>query len=245
MRVLVTPDYRTLSRRAAEIVAEAVHGEPHLTLGLPTGNTPLGVYEELVRKHRDGHLDLSRVKTFNLDEYIGLAPGHPSSYHTYMRLHFFDHVNVPVENIRIPGGAPGMDTDLESASYEQAIHQAGGIDLLIIGIGSNGHIAFNEPGSSFTSRTRAVDLAGETRANAERYFASKEEIPRRAITVGIGTILEARRILLLASGSGKSGAVARALQGPVSEEMPASALQSHTNVTAILDQAAAKQLQRS
>ncbi len=239
MRVLVTPDYRTLSRQAAEIIADAVRFEPRLTLGLPTGSTPLGMYEELVRKHSDENLDFSRVKTFNLDEYIGLAPGHPSSYHTYMHLHFFDHVRIPIKHIHIPDGAPGIDTDRESIRYEQAIQQAGGIDLLVVGIGSNGHIAFNEPGSSFASRTRIVDLARETRANAGRYFASEDEVPRRAITVGIGTILESRRILLLASGSGKSDAVARALQGPVSEDMPASALQGHSDVTAILDAAAA------
>src|SRR6266487_2930067 len=169
MRVLVTPDYRTLSRQAAEIIADAVRFEPRLTLGLPTGSTPLGMYEELVRKHSGENLDFSRVKTFNLDEYI----------------------------------------------------------------------AFNEPGSSFASRTRMVDLARETRANAGRYFVSEDEVPRRAITVGIGTILESRRILLLASGSGKSDAVARALQGPVSEDMPASALHGHSDVTAILDAAAA------
>ena len=238
MRVLVTPDYRTLSRQAAEIIADAVRFEPRLTLGLPTGSTPLGMYEELVRKHSDENLDFSRVKTFNLDEYIGLAPGHPSSYHTYMHLHFFDHVRIPIKHIHIPDGAPGIDTDRESIRYEQAIQQAGGIDLLVVGIGSNGHIAFNEPGSSFASRTRIVDLTRETRANAGRYFASEDEVPRRAITVGIGTILESRRILLLASGSGKSGAVARALQGPVSEDMPASALRGHFDVTAILDEAA-------
>ena len=239
MRVLVTPDYRTLSCQAAEIIGDAVRFEPRLTLGLPTGSTPLGMYEELVRKHSGENLDFSRVKTFNLDEYIGLAPNHPRSYHTYMHLHFFDHVHIPMKHIHIPDGAPGIDTDLESIRYEQAIQQAGGIDLLVVGIGSNGHIAFNEPGSSFASRTRMVDLARETRANAGRYFVSEDEVPRRAITVGIGTILESRRILLLASGSGKSGAVARALQGPVSEDMPASALQGHSHVTAIFDAAAA------
>ena len=241
MRVLVTRDYRTMSRHAAQIVADAVRLEPGLRLGLPTGNTPLGMYEELVRKHSDEKLDLSGVQTFNLDEYIGLAPGHPGSYHAYMHLHFFEHVHVPVERIHIPGGAPGMDTGLESTCYEQAIHRAGGIDLLIVAIGSNGHIAFNETGSSFASRTRMVDLAAETLANARRYFASEDEVPRQAITVGIGTILEARRILLLASGSGKASAVARALQGPVSEDMPASALQRHPDVTAIVDEAAAKE----
>lgn len=228
MRVLVTSDYRTLSERAAELVAEAVRAKPDLTLGLPTGSTPFGMYEELVRRHREEGLDFSRVKTFNLDEYLGLTPEHPRSYHTYMRVHFFDHVNVSPENIHFPN-----DTT------EHAIQEAGGIDFLIVGIGTNGHIAFNEPGSSFASRTRVVDLAAETRANARRHFDTGAEVPSRAITLGIATILEARRILLLASGAGKSNAVRRALQGLVTEALPASVLQSHPAVTAILERAAA------
>ena len=209
MRVLVTPDYRTLNRDAAEIIADAVRLKPDLTLGLPTGNTPLGMYEDLVRRG----VDFSRVTTFNLDEYVGLAPDDARSFMAYMHRQFFDHVNVKPERIHFP------DDD-----YEQAIRAAGGIDLLILGIGANGHIAFNEPGSSFSSRTRVVDLAPETVGPV-----------RRGITMGIATILEARRILLLASGSAKAGIVQRSLYGPVSESIPASALQLHSDVTVILD----------
>src|SRR5437667_1381908 len=176
--------------------------------------------------HRDLHLDFSRAQTFNLDEYVGLEPDHPKSYHAYMRRHFFDHVNIAVENIHMPNGTLGIDVDAETKSYEQAIEDAGGIDLLIVGIGANGHIAFNEPGSAFESRTRAVDLAPETIANARQHFRT-EAVPLRAITMGIGTILEARRILLLAAGASKAGAVERALRGPVSQSVPASALQLH------------------
>jgi glucosamine-6-phosphate deaminase len=178
------------------------------------------------------------LRTFNLDEYLDLASGHPQSFQTYMRRQFFDHVNIPAENIDIPNGTPGIDAEIESERYERNIAQAGGIDLLIVGIAANGHIAFNEPGSSFDSRTRTVDLAQETIANAQQQFG-KERAPSRAITMGIGTMLEARRVLLLASGAAKSDAVKRALRGPVSPTVPASALQLHPRVIALLDEAAA------
>ncbi|PYS29272.1 MAG: glucosamine-6-phosphate deaminase [Acidobacteria bacterium] len=233
MRVLVTSDYRALSLQAAQIVAEAVCLKPDLVLCLPTGNTPLGMYEELVRRHRQEGLDFSRVRTFNLDEYIGLGPDHPGSYRAYMRLHFFGHVTVAQENIHIPN-------ETESDDYEQAILEAGGLDLLIVGIGANGHIAFNEPGSSFASRTRAVALATETLANARRHFDNEADVPLTAVTVGIRTILDARQVLLLASSADKAAVVERAIRGPVSESLPASALQLHPNVLAILDQAAAE-----
>src|SRR5215831_7583110 len=207
MRVLVTPDYRTLSLTAAELVVKAVRTKPGLVLGLPTGNTPIGLYEQLVRSYREQQLDFSKLRTFNLDEFVGLAPNDPHSYRTYMRKHFFDHVNVSAANTHIPENL---------GTYEDAIKQTGGIDLLIVGIGTNGHIAFNEPGSPFDSRTRVVDLAPETILNAQRHFGN-EHVPRKAITMGLGTIREARRIVLLASGAHKANAVERALRGPVSE----------------------------
>jgi glucosamine-6-phosphate deaminase len=238
MRVLVTPDYRTLSEEAAELIARSMRSRPGLTLGLPTGNTPLRMYEDLVRKHRHEGLDFSRVRTFNLDEYLGLARDHPQSYHSYMQARLFDHVNIQRENTDIPDGAPGIDAEAECGRYETAIRDSGGIDLLIVGIGANGHIAFNEPGSGFDSRTRVVALEPETIASASKYFAGEGEVPRRAITIGIRTILEARRVLLLASGGVKAEAVQRALRHPVSESLPASALQLHPDVIAILDEAA-------
>ena len=209
MRVLVTPDYRTLSRDAADMVTGALRRKPDLALGLPAGNTPLGMYEELVRRR----LDFSCAATFNLDEYIGLAPGDERSFKAFMDRHFFGHINVAPERIHFPDQA-----------YEQTIQAAGGIDLLILGIGTNGHIAFNEPCSAFTSRTRIVDLAPETIGPV-----------RRGITMGVATILEARRILLLASGAAKADVVRRALYGPMSETLPASALQRHSDLTVILD----------
>jgi glucosamine-6-phosphate deaminase len=229
MRVLVTADYRTLSNTAAELLAKAVRARPGLTLGLPTGDTPLGMYEELVRTFREEQLDLSHVRTFNLDEYLGLPDG-DHSYRGYMHDHFFSHINILPENTHIPDDNPGL--------YEKAIGEAGGIDLLVVGIGANGHIAFNEPGSSFASRSRIVTLAPETIANARQHFTGAVDVPRTAVTMGIATILEARRIVLLASGASKAGVVARALYGPVSETVPASVLQKHPNVIAILDEAA-------
>lgn len=237
MRVLVTPDYQALSQTAAELVLKAVRAKPGIKLGLPTGNTPLGMYEELVRRYRIEQLDFSQIQTFNLDEYVGLTNDHPKSYHRYMRRHFFDHVNLLPANIHIPEGSPGVDLDAEAVRYENQIRKAGGIDLLIVGVGANGHIAFNEPGSPFDSRTRAVDLAAETIRNAQQHFGS-EPVPRRAITMGIATMLEARRILLLASGSSKADAVERTLHGPVSPSVPASALRLHSRVIVVLDEAA-------
>jgi glucosamine-6-phosphate deaminase len=226
MRVLLAPDYRTLSRTASELILKAVRTKPELTLGLPTGNTPLGMYEELVRSYREQHMDFSEITTFNLDEYVGLERNDPHSYRFYMQEHFFDHVNVPPGNVHIPE---------EAFSYEKKIREAGGIDLLVVGVGPNGHIAFNEPGSSFASRTREVTLAPETIANAETHFEGAP-IPRRALTMGIGTMLESRCIVFLASGASKVDIVRRALNGPVSESVPASALQMHPNVIAILDE---------
>jgi glucosamine-6-phosphate deaminase len=239
MRVLVTPDYRTLSQTAAELVIKAVRAKADLRLGLPTGSTPLGMYQELVSRYGRERLDFSQLLTFNLDEYHGLSNDHPKSYHTYMRQRFFDHVNVLPANIHIPDGSPGIDPNAESERYENAIREAGGIDLLIVGVGANGHIAFNEPGSAFDSRTRLVQLAPETIRNAQRHFGN-EPVPASAITMGVGTILEARRILLLAAGSAKANAVERTLRGPVSASVPASALQLHSNVIVILDEAATR-----
>jgi glucosamine-6-phosphate deaminase len=243
VNIIVRPDYLSLSQEAARFAADAVRKNPGIVLGLPTGSTPLGMYAELVREHRQG-LDLSRVRTFNMDEYIGLADNDPQSYHTYMFREFFAHVNVPAEYIHIPSGNPQAGLDAACEDYEQAIRSAGGIDLQISGIGVNGHIGFNEPGSDFASRTRAVDLAPSTLSGMRRYFPNPDRMPSRAVTIGVGTILEARRVLLLASGVRKADAVVRAVEGPVSAAIPASALQLHSDVTWILDEDAASKLGR-
>jgi glucosamine-6-phosphate deaminase len=233
MRVLVTPDYQALSEEAAAILAKSIGAKPTITLGLPTGRTPLGMYRELIRKHRSQGLDFSHLRTFNLDEYLGISPEDPRSFHAYMHSQLFDHVNIIPEHTHIPGGSPVVDPGIECEQYENMIRQSGGIDLLIVGIGANGHIAFNEPGSPFDSRTRVVTLAPETIQNAGA------GIPHAAITMGIATILDAGRILLLASGAKKAEILRRALRGPVSETVPASALQRHSDVIVIMDEAAA------
>jgi glucosamine-6-phosphate deaminase len=213
-----------------------------LTLGLATGNTMLGVYKHLVELHKLGSLDLSRVVTFNLDEYLGLAATHPQSFHHFMRENLFAHVNVDPRNIHIPDGTIRGNYDDYCASYEATIRKAGGIDLQLLGIGRNGHIGFNEPTSSIGSRTRLKVLSKETTDDNSKFFAPEEESPQCAITMGIGTILEARKILLLATGASKAAPVAKSIEGPITSAVSASALQLHPDVTFIIDDAAAAQL---
>lgn len=237
----VCQDPQEASRRVAEIFADAIRANPKIVLGLATGGTPVGVYAELVRMYRDGALDFSQLTTFNLDEYVGLSPDHPQSYRHFMQQQLFDHVNVDPDKTHVPDGL-ASDIGQHALDYESQIRDAGGVDLQLLGIGDNGHIAFNEPGSAADSRTRQVDLTEETiRANS-RFFDSIEEVPRHAITMGIGTILEAKRIVLMATGRKKSEAVNRAIQGPVDPMLPASQLQRAADVTFVLDAAAASGL---
>jgi glucosamine-6-phosphate deaminase len=242
MLVILKRDAGEISRQAAQLVASAVRKNPSLTLGLATGSTMIGVYQELVRLHKTGSLDFSQVVTFNLDEYLGLAATHPQSFHDFMQQHLFAHVNVSPRNIHIPDGTIRGDYDKYCAAYEDALHQAGGIDLQLLGIGRNGHIGFNEPTSSIGSRTRLKVLEKETLDDNAKFFAPGEESPRCAITMGIGTILEARKILLIATGASKAAAVTKSIEGPVTSAVPASALQLHSDVTFIIDDAAAAQL---
>lgn len=227
-----------LGREAARIVANAVRANPQLRLGLATGSTMLGMYKELVRLHKQGNLDFSRVRTFNLDEYLGLAPSHAQSFHHFMHQNFFSHVNLNPRNIHVPDGTITKDYAQHCSSYEEAIRNAGGIDLQALGIGRNGHIGFNEPTSSLGSRTRLKVLTKETIEDNRRFFAPGEKIPECAITMGIGTILEARRVVLLASGASKAAAIANAIEGPISATVTASALQLHPDVTFIVDREA-------
>jgi glucosamine-6-phosphate deaminase len=231
-----------VTQHAARFIATAIRGNPSITLGMATGSTVIGVYKELVRMHREENLDFSRVTTFNLDEYFGLTPHHPESFRYFMEKHLFSGVNISPKNIHIPDGTIRGDFDKYCASYEQSIRDAGGIDLQLLGIGRNGHIAFNEPTSSLGSRTRLKVLRSETIEDNRKLFAPEEQVPECAITMGIGTILEARRILLLASGETKAAIIAQAVEGPVTASVGASALQWHPNVTYIVDEAAASQL---
>ncbi|MGB2622375.1 MAG: glucosamine-6-phosphate deaminase [Candidatus Acidiferrum sp.] len=244
MLVVLKPNYEEMSREAARIVASAVASDPSATLGLATGSTTLGMYKELVRLHKERGLDFSKVTTFNLDEYLGLSEEHPQSFHRFMRENFFDHVNADAAKIHIPDGTIGGNYEEYCNSYERAIRDAGGIDLQILGIGRNGHIGFNEPTSSFGSRTRLKVLTSETIEDNRKSFAPGEEVPECAITMGIGTILEAKKILLLATGEAKAETVAEAIEGPITASVTASCLQMHPDVTFVIDEAAAGRLRQ-
>jgi len=244
MLLVLKPNSEELGREAARVVANAVRRNPALRLGLATGSTMLAMYQELVRLHRRESLDFSKVVTFNLDEYLGLSSNHPQSFHHYMRENFFAHVNVDAGNIHIPDGAIKGNYQQYCASYEEVIRNAGGIDLQILGIGRNGHIGFNEPTSSLGSRTRLKVLSKETIQDNRKFFASQDEIPQCAITMGIGTILESKRILLLASGAPKAAAIAKAIEGPLTASVTASALQLHSDVTFIIDREAGAELKQ-
>jgi glucosamine-6-phosphate deaminase len=227
---------------AAEVVGQVAAvqatGRPAV-LGLATGRTPLPFYAELIRLHRAGKLSFARILTFNLDEYLGLPAGHPESYHSFMRRELFDHVDIPAENVHIPDGMVAPEQlAAHCAAYEEAIRAAGGIDFQLLGIGRTGHIGFNEPGSPRDSRTRRVELDPITRQDAAPSFGGLDQVPTHAISMGCGTILEARKIALLAWGSAKAAIVKEALTGPVSDRVSASFLQEHPDATFYLDTAA-------
>ncbi len=242
MLVVVKKNYEEVSREAAGIVAAAVRSKPDMVLGLATGSTPLGLYKELVALHQAGNLDFSRATSFNLDEYLGLPQSHPQSFYHFMHEHLFSKINLPAQRIHIPDGTITTHYAEYCEGYEQAIQAAGGIDLQILGIGRNGHIGFNEPTSSLASRTRLKALSRETTEDNRGVFSSDSEMPKCAITMGIGTILDTRRVLLLASGRSKAAAVAKAVEGPITSSVSASALQMHPDVTFIIDDEAAYSL---
>jgi glucosamine-6-phosphate deaminase len=243
MEVIIKPNADEVSSEAARIFARQIREKPTSVLGLATGSTPVGLYRELIAIHRRGELDFKLVTTFNLDEYVGLEPGHPQSYAHFMREHLFSKINVPAASIRIPDGlAENIPAHCEE--YENAIREAGGIDLQLLGVGSDGHIGFNEPSSSLASRTRLKTLTERTIADNARYFASPRDVPRHVITMGVGTIMEARTCLVLALGEKKAGAVAAMVEGPLTASLPASALQLHPRCTLIIDEPAARRLQR-
>jgi len=228
---------------AAALIAKALLTKPHLVLGLATGRTMEGVYGHLARLHREQALDFSRCRTFNLDEYIGLGSGHPGSYRHYMREMLFRHVNLMPENTHLPDGL-AVDLSAECEAYEARIRACGGIDLQLLGIGSDGHIGFNEPLSALRSRTREKGLTRATREqNAAMFGGNPEDVPARAITMGVGTILDSRRCLLLAVGADKARILAKAVEGPITSMISASALQLHASCTVIVDEAAAAQLE--
>ncbi|MBF9030886.1 glucosamine-6-phosphate deaminase [Rhodobacterales bacterium HKCCE3408] len=241
MRLIVCADPREATRAVVDRVVGAIRDRPDVVLGLAAGGTMEWVYDGIVAAH-EGGLSLARVTSFNLDEYVGLPPEHAQSYHSYMRARLFDRTDIAPGRTYLPrgDGDPGA-----AAEYEALIAQHGPIDLQLLGIGQNGHIGFNEPGSDFASRTREVALAEATRTANARYFGSGETPPETAVTMGIGTILEARSIVLLALGDGKADAVAAMVEGPVTEACPASALQTHPDATVVVDRDAARLLSRT
>jgi len=242
MEVIIQPDAVAACKLVARQIEKLVKQKPHAVLGLATGSTPLPLYAELVRLHREEGLDFSGVRTFNLDEYVGLPSGHPASYRAFMQENLFRHVRFAASHI--PDGL-AEDIPAECEAYETEIRKAGGIDLQILGIGSDGHIGFNEPASSLASRTRIKTLTPRTRADNARFFGTPEEVPHHVITMGIGTILEAGQVVMLAFGEGKAAAVAGAVEGPLSAMNPASALQLHPRGVVFLDEPAAARLTRS
>lgn len=240
MEIIIQPTTGAAAGVAARIIARLLRDKPHAVLGLATGSTPLPLYQALVGMN----LDWSKVTTFNLDEYIGLPREHPQSYHSFMWENLFRHVNITPENVHIPDGN-AADIPAFCAHYEDQIRAAGEIDLQVLGIGTDGHIGFNEPTSSLASRTRIKTLTEQTRKDNARFFGSEDRVPHHVVTMGIGTIMEARLNLLLAFGPSKAKAIAEAVEGPVTSVNPASVLQMHPVVKVCLDEAAASQLQRA
>ena len=238
MLVITHPDREVASEQAARIAAQQVRRKPNSVLGLATGNTPVAMYTELIRMHHEEGLDFAGVTTFNLDEYFGISREHSQSFYRYSHEKFLDRINIKPENTHIPDGAQA-DFEKTCTEYEAAIRDAGGIDLQILGIGRTGHVGFNEPTSSLSSRTRLKTLSNETISDNSKISG---DIPTVAITMGIGTILEARKILLLAFGAAKADAVAKAIEGPITSSCSASALQMHPHVTFLLDESAASKL---
>ncbi|MCR1289040.1 glucosamine-6-phosphate deaminase [Shouchella clausii] len=238
MNIIHVKNYEEMSQKAAALLFERIQQSPKITLGLATGGTPENTYTALIAKAKENGQSFSHVQTFNLDEYVGLPAEDKNSYRHYMKQRLFDHVDIPKEKTHLPNGmAPSLEE--ECRAYENMIAEAGGIDIQLLGIGSNGHIGFNEPGTPFSSKTHVVELAEETRKANARYFPTLEDVPKQAITMGIQTIMEAKEILLLISGKAKAEAFAKLCSDEVTEAFPASILNKHPNVTVIADEEAA------
>lgn len=237
MKIYKTKDYDEMSRRAAGIISAKVTLEPSCVLGLATGSTPEGLYRHLIDWYKNGDLDFSQVRSVNLDEYVGLAPTHDQSYRYFMQKNLFDHVNIVHSNTHVPDGL-ATDLSAECAQYDRLIRELGGIDIQVLGMGHNGHIGFNEPGEAFELETHVVELQESTiKANA-RFFATEDEVPKRALTMGIRSIMQARQLLVMVSGEDKADIVQAAFEGPVTPRVPASILQLHPNVVLVGDQSA-------
>jgi len=237
MQIHVYKTRELAAKACATIIAAEILNKPNMVLGLPTGSSPVPTYAELIRMNKEGVLDFSKVISYNLDEYVGLEPTHPCSYRYFMNEQLFDHINIDKANTHVPDGIT-CDTE----GYEQAIKNAGGVDLQLLGIGSDGHIGFNEPADEFVYPTNIVKLTDQTIDDNARFFNSRDEVPTSAISMGIGSIMSAKRVILIATGKNKAKAIAAAIKGPVVPSMPASILQMHQNVQFLLDEDAASEL---
>lgn len=241
MRILVCKDYNEMSKKAAQMISSQLTLKPNSVLGLATGSTPIGMYRELVKMHNDGLVDFSEVKTFNLDEYYQLPKSNEQSYDYFMRENLFKYINIENESINIPNGMTD-DIEKECQRYDEAIKDAGGVDIQVLGIGHNAHIGFNEPTINFERGTHLVDLKESTIEANARFFDSIDEVPKKAITMGTGSIFKAKKIMLLASGEGKAEAIYNTVYGKVLPEVPASILQFHNDIVLILDTESASKL---
>ncbi|WZL79398.1 glucosamine-6-phosphate deaminase [Eubacteriales bacterium mix99] len=242
MQLFIDTEEACDEKAALEIVNQ-VKSKPDTILGLATGSTPIGMYQRLVKKYQDGEIHFDHVRTFNLDEYVGLPKDHPCSYYYFMQKHLFKAVDLDPEASSLPDGT-AADPEEECMNYEKKLEAAGGIDLQVLGIGRNGHIGFNEPGTPFNAVTHVVPLTQSTIDANARFFDNADQVPRRALSMGIKTIMHARKILLIAKGEDKADAVQKALQGPITPNVPASILQLHPNITVIVDHAAAGKLKK-
>ena len=234
MKLIIEKTYEDMSRRAADVIAEVMTAKPDCVLGLATGSTPIGLYADLVSDCKEGKISFADVDTYNLDEYRGLAGDHDQSYRYFMNVNLFDHVDIDKARTHVPDGSMA-DADAACAAYEEAIESAGGVDIQLLGLGHNGHIGFNEPCDEFPKATHCVTLTESTIQANSRLFDSIDDVPREAYTMGIGTIMKAKKILVVANGEGKADIVKRAFFGPVTPEVPASILQFHPDVTVIVD----------
>ena len=237
MKVIKTKDYADMSRKAANIISAQIILKPDSVLGLATGSTPVGTYEELTKRYNQGDLDFSKILSVNLDEYRGLDASNDQSYHYFMNEHLFKYVNIDKANTHVPDGSE-PDSDKACADYEEIIRSYGGIDLQLLGLGHNGHIGFNEPSDEFAKTTHCVDLTESTIQANKRFFEKEEDVPRQAYTMGIGTIMKAKAILVVVSGEDKSAILNEVINGPITPKVPASVLQLHPNVTIVADEAA-------
>ena len=241
MQVRIFKDSQAVAKAAAMIFAAQLAEKSDSVLGLATGSTPIETYQNMIQLYKEGQMDFSQVKSYNLDEYVGLKPEHECSYRYFMQTQLFDHINIRPENTFVPSGV-AEDLEETGRAYDQAVRAAGGVDLQLLGIGNNGHIGFNEPDDHFTSGTHVVDLTESTIKANTRFFASEDEVPRKAISMGVGTIMSARKVLLLALGQAKAQAVRDTVKGEITPRVPASVLQLHSNAIILLDEAAASLL---